>query len=280
MSNEASPLIYKKIAAIKNEVGAVEKKQRNQQQGFAFRGVDDIYNALHGIMATHGVFSVPSVISCERGTVATKSGGLMQTTLSTVRYQLFAEDGSSVEGVVTGESADSGDKSAGKAMSYAHKVFLIQTFMLETHEPEADHASHEYAASATHAPAPQAAPRPAQRPQSAPQGAARPAGPQGGQTVQGIADTVTIKTGTSAAGKDWVATGVMVDGTRYSTFNEELGMRAKELEGCEVQLTWKPGREYKGEPSFDLVSIEGVEQARYESVMATPTDSNDPFADQ
>ena len=39
------PMIYRSIAGVIADVGAVGKDKMNKQQGFKFRSIDDVYNA-------------------------------------------------------------------------------------------------------------------------------------------------------------------------------------------------------------------------------------------
>ena len=55
--------IYQAMAEVMKDIDAVGKNQKNQQQGFKFRGIDDVYNAVHPILAKHGVFTVPTVLN-------------------------------------------------------------------------------------------------------------------------------------------------------------------------------------------------------------------------
>lgn len=127
------PLIYGQMVKIMAQVGAVEKTRKNKQgEGYMFRGIDEIYSALQELMAEHGVFSVPEVLDIKREERHTKNGGTLTTTLLTVKYTFYAIDGSSVYATTTGEGFDSGDKSANKSMSGAHKYALVQSFCLPT----------------------------------------------------------------------------------------------------------------------------------------------------
>lgn len=47
-----APTIHQAIAGVMKDVGAVGKDRSNQQQGFKFRGIDDVMNALHAPMVT------------------------------------------------------------------------------------------------------------------------------------------------------------------------------------------------------------------------------------
>ena len=137
--------IHKQITAIMREVGAVGKNRENRAQGFMFRGIDDFYNAIQPLMAKHGVFSVPTVLEERREERTTKSGGISNYVILKIRYDFFADDGSSISAVVIGEAADSGDKASNKAMAVAHKYALLQVFAvptLENHDPDSE--SHEF----------------------------------------------------------------------------------------------------------------------------------------
>ena len=47
---------------------------------------------------------------------------------------ISGKDGSSISSVTLGESSETGDKGAGKAMSYALKFALLQSFLIPTEE--------------------------------------------------------------------------------------------------------------------------------------------------
>lgn len=140
------PLIYKKMPLIMAEVGPIEKARRNAQQGYDFRGIDDVYQALQTIMAAHGVFSLPTVLEDRTEERTTKAGSALIYRILKIRYDFYAEDGSAVPAVVIGEGMDSGDKASNKAMSVAEKYALLQAFKIPTREakdPEND--SHDVA---------------------------------------------------------------------------------------------------------------------------------------
>lgn len=126
--------IHEALVLAKREIGAIGKNSRNKQQGFSYRGIDDVYNTLHGILANHGIVTVPEVTHMERQERTTKNGTALLYSLLTIRYHFFAEDGSSVTATVVGEGMDSGDKASNKAMSIAHKYALFQVFMIPTED--------------------------------------------------------------------------------------------------------------------------------------------------
>ena len=124
--------IHKAINGVMSEIGAIEKNK--QQQGFKYRGIDDVMNALQPLLVKHGVFIVPEIMGHEREERTTKNGGNLIYTVCTIRYTFYASDGSSVCAVVVGEAMDSGDKSTNKAMSVAFKYACFQVFCIPTEE--------------------------------------------------------------------------------------------------------------------------------------------------
>jgi len=126
--------IYQAMAEVMKDIEAIGKDQQNKQQGFKFRGIDDVYNAVHPILAKHGVFTVPTVLAERTEERQTRSGGNLIYRILTMKYTFFASDGSSVEAVVIGEGMDSGDKGANKGMAIAHKYALLQTLCIPTED--------------------------------------------------------------------------------------------------------------------------------------------------
>jgi len=142
-----SAKIFTAMAEIMKETAAIGKDQKNPQQGFKYRGIDDVYNAMHGVLAKHGVFMTPECLEKTREERVNKNGTVLAFTSLRMKYTFYADDGSSVSCVVEGEGMDSGDKSTNKAMAIAHKYALLQTFCIptaETKDPDAD--SHEVSA--------------------------------------------------------------------------------------------------------------------------------------
>lgn len=135
--------IYQLIAKIAKEVGPVGKLGKNQQQGWSFRKIDDVYNHASAVFAEHGVICVPRVISVERWETTTKNGGVMQNRLAEMEHDYIAPDGTMVTTRIFGEGNDSGDKATNKAIAYAHKYSIIQLLMMPTGESDPDAESHE-----------------------------------------------------------------------------------------------------------------------------------------
>ena len=126
--------IYKAIPAIMEEIGHIGKDKKNQQQGFMFRGIDQVMNTMKPLLAKHGVFVLPVVTKTTREERLTKSGGTLIYTMHTVDFHFIADDGSEVVATIVGEGMDSADKSSNKAMAVAFKYACFQVFCIPTEE--------------------------------------------------------------------------------------------------------------------------------------------------
>ena len=129
-----TPLIYKKIIEVMADINAIGKDRRNQQQGFQFRGIDDVMNELHGSLSKCGVFVLPNVLEETRTTGKTSRGGDMFYTRLKINFGFYAEDGSHVDAVVIGEAMDTGDKASNKALSIGLKYAMLQVFCIPTED--------------------------------------------------------------------------------------------------------------------------------------------------
>lgn len=127
-------LIYTKIPKIMSLVGVIGKDRTNTMQGYKFRGIDDMYNALNEHLSKEGIFVTSKVIEKQREERQSAKGGLLLYSILTMEFEFFAEDGSSVKSTTIGEAMDSGDKSMNKAMSTAYKYALMQIFCIPTEE--------------------------------------------------------------------------------------------------------------------------------------------------
>lgn len=129
------PAIYRAIAGVIDDIGTVGKDKVNKQQGFKYRSIDDVYNALHPALAKNKVFIVPEILEHER-TEAGKSrnGTTIVRSVCKIKYTLYGEDGSSVESVIVGEALDMADKAINKCMAIAYKYLCFQIFCIPTEE--------------------------------------------------------------------------------------------------------------------------------------------------
>lgn len=138
------PTIYQALANVMDEVQGVAKKDRNLSQGFNFRGIDAVVNAVGPALRKHSVIVTPMVISHEYSTVEVgKNRTLQGHVIVHVVYTFHGPAGDSIETSVIGEAMDSGDKAVAKAMSVAFRIALLQALALPTDEPDPDSYSYE-----------------------------------------------------------------------------------------------------------------------------------------
>lgn len=142
MSNTLT--IAQALTEVMKEVGAVGKKDRNASQGFNFRGIDAIVNAVSPALQKYGVIVVPSVEDYEYSSVEIgKNRTVMGHVKLKVSYTFIGASGDAIKATVVGEAMDSGDKATAKAMSVAFRTALLQTLSLPTDEPDPDSQSYE-----------------------------------------------------------------------------------------------------------------------------------------
>ena len=153
----ASPgKVYEAIAAVTAEMGkeGIAKGRRNQQQGYSFRGIDDVYNALSPVLAKHRLCILPRVTERVVQERETQRGGVLFYVTVKVEFDFVsAEDGSTHTVSTFGEAMDSADKATNKAMSAAYKYAAFQTFCIPTEgDNDADATTPEVGARAIKAP--------------------------------------------------------------------------------------------------------------------------------
>jgi hypothetical protein len=129
-------VVYKaieKVMADLSKIG-IRKDKTNSQQGFKYRGVDDVMNELSALLPKHGLLILPRVTKREFVERVSGSGKpLFYTTLEIEYDFVSSEDGSKhTVGPMIGEAMDSGDKSANKAMAIAYKYVCFQAFCIPT----------------------------------------------------------------------------------------------------------------------------------------------------
>lgn len=138
--------IYEALTAINKEVEAIKKDQTNQQQGFKYRGIDQVMNELHDLFAKHEVLITSEVLNRTREERVNSRGNTLIWTIIDYKFSFTAKDGSSISSTATGEAMDSGDKGSNKCISVALKYVLFNMFLIPTAEmKDPDSESHELA---------------------------------------------------------------------------------------------------------------------------------------
>jgi hypothetical protein len=144
---DEAPPIQMALAAVMADVTHVGKDGKNTAQGYSFRGIDGVLNAVGPALRRHGVVVMPHLENVEHQLVEVgKNRTPMRQASVTVRYCFHGPAGDWLDCVVAAESMDSGDKATSKAMSVALRTALIQALALPTHEPDPDESSYERSA--------------------------------------------------------------------------------------------------------------------------------------
>lgn len=149
MSEITIPKVYEAICAVMEEIGhsGISKGRKNQQQGYSFRGIDDVYNELNSLLSKHKVIMTPRILTREVAERQTQKGGvLFYVTVEAEFDFISAEDGSKHTVRTFGEAMDSADKATNKAMSAAYKYAAMMVFCIPTEgDNDADSMTHEIA---------------------------------------------------------------------------------------------------------------------------------------
>lgn len=137
--------VYEAFAAVMASVVAIDKGQHNTQQGFAYRGIDQVMQAVGPALRAHGVFIIPTGTELKSETYQTKSNTTMRNVTVTMQFRVYGPGGDYFDGVSFGEAADVGDKAVTKAQSVAYRTFLLQALTVPTGDPDPDSSMHERA---------------------------------------------------------------------------------------------------------------------------------------
>ena len=139
--------VYQAIAAAMAEIAkeGIGKNRKNDQQGYKFRGIDDVYNALAPILSRCGLVMLPRVLGREVVERTTAKGNAIFYVTVDVEFDLVcAEDGSKHTVKTFGEAMDTADKATNKAMSAAYKYMAMEVFCIPTEgDNDADATTHE-----------------------------------------------------------------------------------------------------------------------------------------
>lgn len=132
--------VWEAIAEVTRRIGHIAKdKSTESGERYRYRGIDDVFEALHPLLGDVGLVIMPGrMIEHRRETRATSKGGTLNVAMVRVRYRLLGPDGTHTSGEAWGEAHDSGDKATQKALSQAYKSYALQLFSIPTEASAAD----------------------------------------------------------------------------------------------------------------------------------------------
>ena len=133
--------VYQSILGVMEDLSkvGVGKDRRNEQQNFAYRGIDDVRDTVAPFLVKNKLLILPQVLSREMVERQSRNGGALFCVLIKLQYEfLCVEDGSTkLVGPFYSEAMDTSDKATNKAMSAAYKYMCIDTFCIRTKGDEA-----------------------------------------------------------------------------------------------------------------------------------------------
>lgn len=138
--------VYKAINAVQLDLckEGITKDSKNTFDGYNFRGIDAVYNALSPLLAKHSLCILPRMLSRSVAEHQSQKGGLLFYVTVEAEFDFVsAVDGTRHTVKTFGEAMDRGDKATNKAMSAAYKYAAFQTFAIPTEgDNDADSSSH------------------------------------------------------------------------------------------------------------------------------------------
>jgi hypothetical protein len=156
MELPTTPKIFAAVNAVMKEIGPIAKDRKNTQQGYSFRGVDDLMNAISPVLSKYGIFPTCTEIeSILDENITSKNGGAGYRQIRRFNFRFFSADGSFVDTLADGEAIDYGDKGSNKAQSVAYREAMFKMFVIPFENDDIENADHDLKAPQPRQAAPQ-----------------------------------------------------------------------------------------------------------------------------
>ena len=145
--------VYAAIGVAMAEIAkeGIGKTRKNAQQGYNFRGVDEVMNALAPVLVKSKLAIMPRFTDRSSSERPTRNGGVQEFVTVRGEFDFMSTEDGSIHTVATyGEAQDSADKATNKAMAAAFKYACFQAFCipLEGMAEDADSVTEDRAAPA------------------------------------------------------------------------------------------------------------------------------------
>ncbi len=145
--------VFAAIPAIMAALSNIEKggKAPAAMGGYAFRGIDDIVAALHPLLAEHGVFVAPQLVSLDTELSTVGDRKQQYNRITRYRFRFYGKDGSYFDTETVSEGMDTRDKGCNKSATACFKIALQQVFAIhsaDSPDPETDTVQESEAAPA------------------------------------------------------------------------------------------------------------------------------------
>lgn len=127
------------MTLVKRDIGAVAKGRTTDSGAtYSFRGIDDVYDAMHEPLAKWGVLPVPRILEIVYNTNEWTEGTRRRAQTVTrlhLQVNFTGPRGDVITADAWAEAQDYGDKAVAKAESVAFRTVMIQQFTIPVHDP-------------------------------------------------------------------------------------------------------------------------------------------------
>jgi hypothetical protein len=143
MEESTGPNLFRRLLTIMEEAGSVQKGGYNEFDKYSYIAESDLAKHMQKLFVKHGVFVTSSVVGATTEPCKTSKGTPAMLSKVTMKY-LFVNVDNPIDNhtvYAAGDGIDRGDKAIYKALTGAHKYFLIRNFNLGSDE-DAEKDSH------------------------------------------------------------------------------------------------------------------------------------------
>lgn len=133
--------VHEALSAVMADVQEIRKEGRNTHQGYNFRGVDGVMNAVGPAFRKHNVLCLPRVLKASYRDFEAKSGGTQHECIIEVEFTFVGPEGDTLVCSAMGEASDASDKATSQAHSVAYRTALLQALCVPTDAPDPDESS-------------------------------------------------------------------------------------------------------------------------------------------
>lgn len=145
--DRTSPIgVVEAIRRVTAAVGAIPKAHKITEgpAKYAYRGIDDIVEAVQPALIEHGLVIFPERTAKVYEMRQTRNGGALQWVSLDVQWKIIGPDGWGVHAMTVGEATDTSDKATNKAHTAAYKILLSELFHIPFSGEDPDATRNEY----------------------------------------------------------------------------------------------------------------------------------------
>lgn len=131
--------IHQALLAVRRDVGAIGKSEKNDFHGFMFRGIESVLNRVGPVLLAHNINVYPEIRQLDSRDITTSKGKKEREVTVWVAYHYVGPEGDEYVVVVPGEASNGGSSAVSQAMSVALRIAHLQALQIPTAmtDPEA-----------------------------------------------------------------------------------------------------------------------------------------------